>query len=102
MLPPPYFPLLEADSAGYLNFIPQRTAFYPIFLRGMTQLGLSLEQITYVQTFLFSLALMTLLAAILRAGVSRVLVLFFAVALEANGYFSSLQRTISSESIFSP
>jgi hypothetical protein len=48
LLLPSYFPLLAADSAGYLNFIPQRTAIYPIFLRGMTQLGLSLEQITYV------------------------------------------------------
>jgi hypothetical protein len=100
LLLPSYFPLLEADSAGYLNFIPQRTAIYPIFLRGMTQLGLSLEQITYVQTFLFSLALMTLLAALLRAGVSRVLVLFFTIALAANGYFSSFHHTILSESIF--
>jgi hypothetical protein len=66
----------------------------------MTQLGLSLEQITYVQTFLFSLALMTLLAALLRTGVSRVLVLFFTIALAANGYFSSFHHTIMSESIF--
>jgi hypothetical protein len=100
LLLPPYFPRLEADSAGYLNFIPQRTAIYPIFLRGMRQFGLSLEQIIYVQTFLFSLALMTLLAALLRAGVSRVLVLFFAIALAVNGYFSSFQLTIMSESIF--
>jgi hypothetical protein len=100
LLLPPYFPLLEADSASYLNFAPHRTAIYPIFLRGMTKLGLSVEQIIYVQTFLFSLSLMTLLAALLRAGVSRVLVLFVTIALAANGYFSSFHRTIMSESIF--
>jgi hypothetical protein len=100
LLQPSYFPLLEADSASYLNFASHRTAIYPIFLRGMTQLGLSVEQIIYVQTFLFSLSLMTLLAALLRAGVSCALVLFVTIALAANGYFSSFHRTIMSESIF--
>jgi hypothetical protein len=100
LLLPPYFPLLEADSASYLNFASHRTAIYPIFLRGMTQLGLSIEQIVYVQTFLFSLALMTLLAALLRAGVSRILVLFVTIALAVNGYFSSFHHTIMSESVF--
>ena len=66
----------------------------------MTKLGLSLEQIVYAQIFLFSLALMTLLAALLRAGVSGVLVLLVTIALAANGYFSSFQRTIMSEFIY--
>ena len=100
LLLPPYFPLLEPDSVTYLDFAQHRTAIYPIFLRAMTQLGLSLEQIIYAQIFLFSLALMTLLAALLRAGVSGVLVLFVTIALAANGYFSSFQRTIMSESIY--
>jgi len=97
---PPYFPLLEADSASYLEFHSSRTAIYPVFLREMQQLGLSPEQIVYPQTLLFALAVTVLLAALLRAGVSRGLVLLVAIALGANGYYSSFERTIMSESIF--
>src|SRR5262245_5188674 len=100
LLLPPYFPLLEPDSLSYLDFHSSRTAIYPASLRAMQQLGLSPDQIIYPQILLFTLAVMVLLAALLRAGVSAVLVFFVAIALGANGYFSAFQRTILSESIF--
>src|SRR5262245_58486104 len=100
LIQPAYFPLLEADSTSYLDFHSSRTAIYPVFLRVMGQLGLSPERIAYSQVALFSLALMVLLAALLRAGISRPMILLTALALALNGYFSSLLRTILSESIF--
>ena len=60
---PSYFPLMEPDSYGYVDFAPSRTAIYPLFLRALMGLGLSLDQITYVQVTVFCGALTVLIAA---------------------------------------
>ena len=91
---PPYFPLLEPDSPGYLEFDSNRTAFYPWFLRVSLRLGLTLEQITYVQIALFSVALLVLFAALMRARASKWVIAAVAVLFGANSYFSGFHRTI--------
>src|SRR5262249_42868579 len=100
VLLPPYFALIEPDSIGYLGFYADRTAVYPLFLRGLLGLGLDAQQITYVQLLLFAVALVPLLLALLRASVPRWLIVLFVVLLGANGYFSSFHRTIMTESLY--
>jgi hypothetical protein len=97
---PSYFPLMQPDSDGYINFSPTRTSLYPLFLKIFMSLGLDFVQITYVQNVLFSLALIVLLAALLRAGVPRIFVAAFSISLGASSYFSTFHRTIMTESLF--
>jgi hypothetical protein len=99
LLLPPYFPLMEADSAGYISFAANRTALYPLFLRACAALGLDLVGITYVQTALFCVALFILVQSLERSGFKRWLIALFAFLLGANLYFSTFQRTIMTESI---
>src|SRR4029079_12055797 len=54
----------------------------------------------YLQALLFALALMVLVAALIRAGLSKLLIVLFAIALGANGYFSTLHLTVMTESTF--
>jgi hypothetical protein len=100
ILIPPYFPLLQPDSASYIEFSSTRTALYPLFLKLLRNLGLDLVQITYVQVGLFSLSLFFLLSALLRIGVPRLLAAIFVALLCGNVYFSSFHRTILTESLF--
>jgi hypothetical protein len=100
ILIPPYFPLLQPDSASYLEFSSTRTALYPFFLKSLRDFGLDLVQITYVQVGLFSLSLLFLLSALLRTGVPRPLIVLFVALLCVNVYFSSFHRTILAESLF--
>ena len=100
IFPPPYFPLIDSDSAGYIEFSIYRTAVYPLFLRLLMGLGLGFEQIAVVQVLLFSGTLLVLGAALLRAGAPRVLIVVVTIALAANGYFSGLHRAIMAESLF--
>src|SRR5215471_5477588 len=86
---PPFFPLIQPDSDGYIQFAPSRTALYPLFLNFFMTMGLSLVEITYVQLALVSLALIVLLAALLRAGVPRMLIVLFVLGLACNSYFST-------------
>jgi hypothetical protein len=97
---PSYFPLKQPDSDGYISFSAVHTSLYPLFLQLLIGLGLNLVQITYVQIVLFSLALIVLLAALLRAGVPRIFVAAFAITLGASSYFSTFSRTIMTESLF--
>jgi hypothetical protein len=100
ILTPRYFPLLDSDSAGYIEFSIYRTAIYPLFLRLLMGAGLSFEQIAVVQVLLFAGTLIVLGAALLRAGISRALIVLVVIALAANGYFSGLHRAIMAESLF--
>jgi len=99
-LVPRYFPLIEPDSNGYLDFTNNRTAFYPLFIRLCRSLGLSLDQIAYLQVGLFAISLVVLLLALMRAGMPRVLVAVFVAALAANTYFPSFHWTMMTESLF--
>ena len=96
---PPYFPLFEPDSAGYVAFSANRTALYPLFLRAFTTLGVSLPDITYVQTACFSIGLGVLVSAMERSGIGRRWIVAFVMALGINFYFSAFQRTLMTESI---
>ena len=100
LVAPRAFPLVEPDSAGYIEFSNVRTAIYPAFLRIFGALGLGLEQITYVQLALFVLSLATLVAALLRAGMPRVLIVLMVVGLLASFHLPSYHWTILTESIF--
>jgi len=100
LVTPRAFPLVEPDSASYIEFSNVRTAIYPAFLRIFGELGLGLEQITYVQLALFVLSLATLLAALLRAGMSRTLIVLMVVGLLASVHLPSCHWTIMTESIF--
>ena len=97
---PSHYALRQPDSSGYIAFAASRTAFYPLFLRFLIDLGLNLIQITYVQAILFHVAFVFLLLALLRTRCPRVFVALFAVALGANVGFSSLHWTILTESVF--
>lgn len=96
---PSYFPLMEPDSGGYVDFAPNRTAIYPFFLRASAKLGLSLQAITYFQVAVFCGGLMVLLSALERARIKRVWLVLFVILLGANAYYASFQRTILTESI---
>lgn len=96
---PPYFPLMQPDSGGYTGFHPSRTALYPLFLKILALLGLDLSQVVYVQLVLFTLALPVLLAALLRAGMPRALIVAFVVLMAGNAYFSTFYATILTESL---
>jgi hypothetical protein len=100
LVTPRAFPLVEPDSAGYIEFSNTRTAIYPAFLRIFGALGLGLEQITYVQLALFVLSLAALIAALLRAGMPRALTALMVVALLASFHLPSYHWTIMTESIF--
>lgn len=90
---------MEPDSYGYVDFYSTRTAIYPIFMRALMWLGLSLQAITYVQVAVFCVSLMILIAAMQRASIKRCWIVLFVVLLGSNSYFSSFQRTILTESI---
>ena len=96
---PNYFPLMEPDSSGYVSFSANRTAMYPLFLRALTGLGLSLQSVTYVQVAVFCGALVILIVALDRANIRRFWLVLFVVLLGTNSYFASFQRTILTESI---
>lgn len=96
---PSYFPLMEPDSGGYVQFSANRTATYPLFLKFLGDLGVSLDRIVYFQLALFCISLAILVGAALRFGFRRYWILLFVIALASNTYFSSFQRTILSESL---
>ena len=97
---PPYTPLIEPDSSGYLTFDSTRSAFYPAFLRICIALGLDLVQITWVQLAVFTVALGYLLATLLRNGFPKLLIGLFVAVLAVNVLFSSFHRSIMAESIY--
>jgi hypothetical protein len=97
---PPYTPLIEPDSGGYIHFLPIRTALYPAFLYICRALGLDLIEITWVQIGIFGLALAYLLTALLRTNFPRLLLGLFVAALAANVLFSSFHRSILTESLY--
>lgn len=97
---PPYTPLLEPDSAGYIEFVPLRSAFYPAFLYLCRALGLDLVQTTWVQLAVFGAALAYLLAVLRKISVPRYLLVAFVVLLAANVLFSSFHRSILTESLY--
>ena len=100
LIAPSYFPLIEADSESYIHFSSYRPALYPVFLKVFIGVGFDLGQITYVQLALLSLALIVLLAALLRAGVPRIMIVVFVIGLGASPYFSTFFRTIMTEALF--
>jgi hypothetical protein len=97
---PPYTPLLEPDSNGYILFLPLRSAFYPAFLYICRAVGLDLVQTTWVQIAIFGIALGYLLTALLRINIPRLLIAIFVIALAANILFSSFHRSILTESLY--
>lgn len=97
---PPYTPLIEPDSTGYIQFVPLRSAFYPAFLYLGRAAGLNLVQITWVQLAIFGAALAYLLCALRKIDVPRTLLAAFVVLLAANVLFSSFHRSILTESLY--
>jgi len=100
LLIPPYTPLIEPDSTGYIEFVPTRSAYYPAFLYICRAVGLNLIEITLVQIGIFGLALAYLLTVLLRARFPRILLGIFVALLAANVLYSSFHRSILTESLF--
>jgi hypothetical protein len=97
---PSYTPLIEPDSKGYIGFDPLRSAFYPAFLYLCRAAGLGLVQTTWVQLAIFGAALAYLLSALRRIEMPRYILLAFVLLLAANVLFSSLHRSILTESLY--
>lgn len=100
LLVPPYTPLLEPDSTGYIEFVPIRSALYPAFLYLCRAVGLDLVQTTWVQLAIFGAALAYLLSVLRSVGIPRLLLVLFVVLLAANVLFSSFHRSILTESLY--
>ena len=96
---PRLYPLIQPDSTSYLDFSPTRSALYPFFLKCLQDLGLSLEQITWVQLSIFLGSLSALVIGMLSMGLSRLVVVFFCASETLNIYFLQFQATILSESL---
>lgn len=99
LLAPYHAHLIEPDSASYLAFSPFRTSLYPAFLYLCRMLGLSLVQITWVQLAIFAPALSYFLAALLRSGFPKWLLVLMVLVLAGNVLFSSFHFSILTESI---
>jgi hypothetical protein len=97
---PPYTPLVEPDSTGYIEFSPLRSALYPAFLYLCRAAGLSLVQTTWVQLVIFGAALSYLLCALRKIYMPRALLAAFVLLLAANVLFSSFHRSILTESLY--
>jgi hypothetical protein len=97
---PPYTPLTEPDSAGYIEFSPFRPAYYPAFLALCRSLGLGLIATTCVQLVIFAAALAYLLTVLMRSGFPKPLLAAMVVIMAANPLFSSFHRSILTESLF--
>ncbi|HZL30470.1 MAG TPA: hypothetical protein VFC54_05345 [Pseudolabrys sp.] len=100
LIVPPYTPLIEPDSKGYIDFDPLRSAFYPAFLYLCRAAGLSLVQTTWVQLAIFGAALGYLLSALRRIDVPRYMLAALVLLLAANVLFSSFHRSILTESLY--
>jgi hypothetical protein len=100
LIVPPYMPLIDPDSASYIQFLPWRTALYPTFLAALRALGLDLVEVTWVQLAIFCAALAYLLTVLLRAAFPRWMLAIFVALLAGNVLFSSLHRSIQTESIY--
>ncbi len=96
---PPYTPLTEPDSDGYIAFSIMRPALYPAFLAVMRAAGLDLIATTWVQLAIFCAALVYFLLTLRRAGFPKVLLALAVAVLAANVLFSSFHRAILTESI---
>ena len=96
---PSYYPIIEPDSAEYLDFSYLRTSVYPLFLRCLLSLGLTTLQITHVQLALFGVALCVLLVVLRRVSLPRWMAVAVTVAL-MNPLFAGYHRVILTESIF--
>lgn len=96
---PPFYPMIEPDSAEYFGFSYLRTSVYPLFLRGLQSLGLTTLQMTHVQLALFGAALCALLVALRRLSLPRWMAVAVTVAL-MNPLFAGYHHVILTESIF--
>ena len=98
--PPSDVPLLEPDSASYVDFSPARNAGYPAFLAFCRVLGLSLEQVPGVHGVLYAVSTLILLNEILKVTRSAVFTLGFAFLALANPFFNQFHFQILTESTF--
>ena len=90
---------LEPDSGGYIHFSSNRPAFYPLYLKFMTTLGLSLEQIPVTHLILNAFSLIFLFHTLIRLNFPMLLVIVFACAVMFNVYYSSYHFSILTESL---
>lgn len=97
---PPYTPLTEPDSEGYIAFDAIRPSLYPAVLSICRALGLGLVAITWVQLAIYAAALTYFLLALLRAGFPKLLLALLVAALAGNILYSSFHRSILTESIY--
>lgn len=97
---PPYTPLTEPDSEGYIAFSAMRPAFYPALLAVARSVGLDLVATTWAQLAIFCSALVYFLITLMRVGFPKALLALAVAVLAANVLFSSFHRAILTESIY--
>ena len=100
VIEPSFTKLLHPDSHGYLDFHKSRTAFYPVFLSIIRNLGLGINQIPIIQISIFSLSLYYLLLTISRLINSRLFLIIYVLFLVGNIWIISYHKAILTESIY--
>lgn len=96
---PKWLSLLEPDSGGYIDFIPMRSAFYPLYLHFMSALGFSLEQIPNTHLVIYALSLIFLFYILMQQHFPVWLVVTLACAVMFNIYYNAYHFTILTESL---
>lgn len=96
---PDVFPLLQPDSASYLQFESFRSALYPVFLQILLSFQLEPQQIAWVQFGIYILTLSILMFTLVRQDFPFWTVGLFSLCTGLNVYFIGFHSTILSESL---
>ncbi len=91
----PVAPVFQADSSSYLDFIPGRTAGYPLLLRAFGARG-----IVILQPMIFAAALAGLALEMLKVSQSPLVALAYCLVCLINPEVNIFHVTILTESIF--
>jgi hypothetical protein len=97
---PSVAPMIHPDSSGYIEFSSIRTSFYPVFLDIAGYFGMSLNQIQYLQIFIFSLSVFFLLRTLLDLTSRKIIVLLYLLLLIGNIWLVSIHKSILTDSLY--
>ena len=93
-------PLLQPDSPGYLDFAPNRTAGYPLFLHLVMAVFGEVRPLVYVQVWLFALSLAYLAVELLRLTGSAVVAAAISLAIAMVPQIHAFHFSVLTESVF--
>lgn len=96
----PHQPLTSPDSQSYLDFSPERSGGYPLFLSMLRAAGFPLAKIPVAQLVLYALSVLLFCLALLRCLGRPPLIWLCAVTLLFNFEVNRYHFSILSESLF--